>query len=226
MEIIRLELQTHLLSEMKSFYVDQLSLPLREETDTTFAVRAGNTTLKFSAVSDGTHPFYHFAFNIPENKIGEAREWLLRRTELLQDDGDDVIHFVHWNAHSVYFQDPSGNIVELIARHNLNNRSDCPFDQHDLLCISEIGLPLDDVLSTVENLQLTAGIHPWREPSHSFAPLGDEHGLFILVSKGRIWYMSDKPAQAFPLSVTIAGEEEKQLQLQQYTLRFVNQRSR
>jgi catechol-2,3-dioxygenase len=220
MEIVRLELLTDRLADMKSFYTEQLSLPLREETASSFAVDMGSTRLHFSAAADGSKPFYHFAINIPENKIEEAREWLSRRTELRREDGEELVHFIHWNAHSVYFHDPAGNIVELIARHNLPNGVDHPFDQRDFLCVSEIGLPVDDVLTTMEDLQLTTGIPRWREPSSSFATLGDEHGLLIIVSLGRVWFMSDKPAEAFPLRVTMKGNERKELQVKTYTLRF------
>jgi catechol-2,3-dioxygenase len=74
--------------------------------------------------------------NIPENKIEEAQDWLLQHNcKLLKATPNEVIdveknivyfHTIH--AHSVYFYDPAGNLVELIARHHLNNSSIKQFD--------------------------------------------------------------------------------------------------
>ncbi len=212
MEMIELELKTGCLTEIKEFYTSVLGLPLLEEEKGAFTAAAGATRLRFSAESG--MPFYHFAFNIPENKFGQAREWLHQQgVELLKEEGDELVHFPHWNAHSLYFNDPAGNIVEMIARHNLRNAAEGPFSASDILCVSEIGLPVDDVMQTIDNLQLTLNLNPWREPSRQFAPLGGEDGLLIVVPKGRIWFMSDRPAEPFPLRVRIKGKREGRLRI-------------
>ncbi|MFY0545862.1 VOC family protein [Brevibacillus sp. H7] len=216
MEVIELELKTGCLLEMKEFYVNTLGFSLLEETETAFAVKAGTTTLRFSV--DPGKPFYHFAFNIPENKIGQAREWLQQRVKLLQEEGEELVHFPHWNAHSLYFLDPAGNIVELIARHNLSNRGTGAFTPADILRVSEIGLPVDDVMQTIDDLQLALNIGAWREPSRQFAPLGSEDGMFIIVQKGRIWFMTDKPAEAFPLRVKIKGKRNVRTCMKSYAI--------
>ena len=58
-------------------------------------------------------PFYHYAINIPANKIEEAKDWLSNRVRLLwmEDYKDDIADFVNWHAKSIYFYDPAGNIV-------------------------------------------------------------------------------------------------------------------
>ena len=33
----------------------------------------------------------------------------------------DIVDYSHWNAHSIFFLDPGGNVVEYIARHDLKN---------------------------------------------------------------------------------------------------------
>jgi catechol-2,3-dioxygenase len=216
MEMTELDLKTGCLQVTKAFYTQTLELPLIEETETSFAVAVGSTILRFSAASG--QPFYHIAFNIPENKIEQARVWLRQRVSLLQEEGDELVHFPHWNAHSLYFLDPSGNIVELIARHNLCNRTEGPFVPSDMLCVSEIGLPVDDVMQTVEDLKVALNLTAWREPTRQFAPLGGEDGLLIVVPKGRIWFMTDKPAEAFPLHVRIKGKRAARARFQTYTL--------
>jgi len=215
-ELTELELMTSRLQEMKSFYTQSLELPLVEETDASFAVAAGRTRLRFVAASG--QPFYHFAFNIPENKIERASAWLNQRVTLLREPGGEQVHIANWNAHSLYFYDPAGNVVEFIARHYLNNAAPGPFQPDDLLCVSEIGLPVDDVLETAENLQITLGLTAWRELSGQFARVGGEDGMLIVVPKGRIWFMTDKPAEAFPLSVRMRGSRPARVRVQRYTL--------
>src|SRR5438874_12694704 len=86
--------------------------------------------------------FYHFAINIPANKIREAKAWLSNKVQLLwmEDYKSDIADFVNWHAKSVYFFDPAGNIVELIARFDLDNTSDEIFSSKQFLSVSEIGL--------------------------------------------------------------------------------------
>jgi catechol-2,3-dioxygenase len=56
-------------------------------------------------------------------------EWAKKKVELLwlEDYDGYTANFVNWNAQSFYFLDPSGNIVELIARFDLNDHATDPF---------------------------------------------------------------------------------------------------
>ncbi|MEK4662108.1 hypothetical protein MHH93_09440 [Priestia sp. FSL H7-0729] len=60
----------------------------------------------------------------------------------------------------------------------------------------------DDVLSTVNELQ-QIGLTRWDEVSETFAPVGDVHGLFIVVKKDRTWFFSKQKAQIYPLEISI-----------------------
>lgn len=222
MEILELELETGCLEETKAFYTKVLTLKLVEEAEGSFTVAAGASRLRF--IRGAGQPFYHFAFNIPENKIAKAKLWLEDRVDLIEDEGDALVFFPHWNAHSLYFRDPSGNIVEMIARHNLANRSEGAFASDDIRCVSEIGLPVEDVMDTVEKLQVVHGLSTWREPSSQFAPVGDENGLLIVVSTGRIWFMSDNPAAIFPLKVKMKGNKPITTKFANYTLEVAEYR--
>src|SRR5262245_45957653 len=100
-----LDLQTHLVPELRSFYADTLGLPVVAETPETVVFQAGGTRLTFEQVNDSTQPYYHLAFNIPENKLGSAKDWLEQRVSLLRhaETGEDVIFFERWNAHALFF---------------------------------------------------------------------------------------------------------------------------
>lgn len=117
---------------------------------------------------------------------------------------DQVTHQA-WNAQSFYFYDPAGNVVEFIARYNLPNHTSGVFDSHDLLNVSEIGLVVDDVFLTIDAIKYSLGEKIWKEKSDTFAAMEDDNGLLIIAKLGRIWLLTDKPAEAHPIAVTIEG---------------------
>ena len=65
-----------------------------------------------TAESSDDGPLYHYAFNIPENKIEAARQWQKQRTPLIRRGKSEIVHFSGINVHSVYFTAPAGNIVD------------------------------------------------------------------------------------------------------------------
>ncbi len=60
----------------------------------------------------------------------------------IDDDKSFIADFIDWHARSVYFFDPAGNIVELIARDDLNDVADGAFSSRQFRNISETGLVL------------------------------------------------------------------------------------
>lgn len=220
--ILKLHLHTNIPDELRAFYEDALSLPLVKETTASFTVRAGGTSLTFTRpVSESCPAFYHFAFNIPENKLHAAQEWLSNRTPLLKPDGNEVVHFPAWNAHAVYFCDPAGNIVEFIARHDLKNAATGEFTPDDILYASEIGIVVDDVPATVGTLKSKLALDQYRSGTDDFTALGDEHGLLIVVKRKRIWFTTpDQQAEVFPTAVVLHGPKNTRCELVGYPYEF------
>jgi catechol-2,3-dioxygenase len=214
MKIKELELHTQNLLELKMFYTEVLELPLLEDSSDQFSVVAGETILTFH-LSEEKHQ-YHFAFNIPNNKIDAAIQWLSSRVNLITSEDDNIIYFESWNAHSVYFEDPSGNILEFIARHNLHNQKQGTFSYSDILNISEIGLAAYDVLGMVNAFTSAFGVTTWRDPNEFFSTIGDENGLIIAVSKGRQWFMSELIAEYHPVKLIIESGQNHELSHEGY----------
>ena len=200
MKITELQLETHRLAAMKKFYTETLELPLVYANNRSFTVQVGSSRLKFYRTKH-EEPSYHFAFNIPENQLNVAKEWLSSRTELIEKNGESKFHFSKWNADAIYFYDPAGNIGELIARHNLPNASDNPFSSQSILSISEIGYPVEDVTLFCQHLKAELRLKLWDGDEKNFAALGDEEGLVIIVPVGRIWYPTDKKAESFQVTL-------------------------
>lgn len=211
--IAEINMKSAQLDELHRFYGQELKMPVTLDTDK-LTVEAGSTRLVFSPnESTGDNPFYHYAFNIPENKIESARVWQKERTPLLRKGKTEIIHFSAINAHSVYFNDPAGNIVEYIARHDLNNSATGEFSQGDILYASEIGLVVDDVPQTATEVDDSIGLKYSRGyRSQSFTMVGDQHALLILVKRNRLWFPNKKQqAKVHPVEATVRGSKAGQL---------------
>ncbi|TSB46636.1 VOC family protein [Alkalicoccobacillus porphyridii] len=208
MRIQKLTLLTNQLDEMKKFYHHHLHFELIHSGKDSFSVQVGASILVFKRNSDSTTPFYHFAMNIPKNQLQEAKKWLTSITKLNTQDGYDEVFFKNWNAHAIYFTDPAGNILELIARHeDIIQESYSPFHSKRIINISEIGIVTHQVQQLAQKINLM-GIQNARLGSEEFAPLGDAEGLFIIVKDQRTWYFSDQPARFFPVHVVVENVGE------------------
>ena len=214
MEMTGINLQTSSLKKLVHFYSDVLELPIQIVGQSKITIGIGGTALVFEQVK-GADPFYHFAINVPSNKIEEAKTWLNSRVDLIwmDDYKSDVADFRNWNAKSVYFYDPAGNILELIARFDLENKTDEPFSSAQFLCISEIGLVIkpDELDNATERLLKDYDLHYFarQPPLPQFRAIGDNNGLLIVVPEKRNWYPTTKPCGIFPMKVQFNSDGKK-----------------
>ncbi len=211
MNITRLELPTIDLQAQEKFYTGVLDLPV-SLSDSILYVETGETNLAFTQADPDFDGAYHFAFNIPENQFLSAKEWISNRIPLLKDaEGKDEFHSDNWNSHSVYFKDAAENVLEFIARHNLKNAMDGDFRSDQILNISEIGLPSEDVIAFADRLCSKMGLSVFKqEANNTFTPVGDDNGLLILPIKDRIWMPdSGVPAKLLPVKSKHRSEWER-----------------
>ena len=206
MRITAVEVLTARPAEQRAFWGETLGLAVEDSAGGGFAVTAGGTRIAF-VTADEPAPLAHLAFNVPENQIEAARDWVAARTRVLPlpNDGGDIADFSFWNAHALYFADADGNVIECIARHDLDNASDDPFGPGSLLEVSEVGMQSPDVGAAVAWLEEELGLPFYSGDRENFAAVGDERGLFILVPEGRAWLPTDTPAARHPHTVTIAA---------------------
>lgn len=203
MKITHFELRTRDLQAQWEFYSRVLELPVTLLVDL-LEVQVGATRLIFRQADSHFDGAYHFAFNIPENQIYAAKEWIASRVSLLRDEnGKDDFDSDSWNSHSVYFKDAAGNVLEFIARRNLKNPVKGELNSIQILNVSEIGLPSEDVMGLANELCAKLGLSVFhQEPNENFTPVGDDNGLLILPKKGRIWIpQSGVPAELLPVQV-------------------------
>ncbi len=200
MQIKELQLFTDKLDEQKKFYAEILNLDLIYETDDSITIEAGDTTLIF--VRNETAGIYHFAFNIPSFKINEAIDWLKERVKIQQFKDDDIIDFVNWNAYSTYFYDAAGNVLEFIARKNLEIDYEVEFNSGQILNISEFGIPTDKVRRIYDHLHDKFGLKLFWGDFEKFCTVGDEHGLFIIVKEiDKKWFPTSETAYLYPFKM-------------------------
>ena len=197
-----------------------MGFKIQNLSETIVSFQIGQSTLIFELNNDLKNPIYHYAFNIPSNQIEEAKEWLASRTTLVKDtEGNDLIDFSNWNARALYFYDSIGNIGELIARDDLDDYSETAFSSNSIYSISEIGLPVADVLNFKTQVQKHFDVPIYKAGSAKFAPLGDEHGLFICVPLDRVWFpTTDLKSASFPVRVEIEGKSNEVLKYEKYTI--------
>lgn len=160
----------------------------------------GSTDLPIAFVEGEAHP-HHFALH-----VGDLGEWRTRLSvPLLRDEGGfDEFDFSAWGgARAIYFGDPEGSIVELIAR---------PVARPEL-SLAEVGLPVTDVAAAVAALETELDLPHYDGDRQTFSAVGDDGGLLIVVSIGRGWFPIGTPAGAAPVAVTIAGAGTRTLEV-------------
>lgn len=223
MKIREIILHTHLINELKEFYTKTLELTLLKETGTGFTVRTGSSELSFEKSQSEDKPFYHFAFNIPENQLKNAKEWLTGKAnhiKLITLDGEDEFNFESWNAHSIYFYDPAGNILEFIARHRLENKTENEFTSESILSISEIGIPVLQVKKFIDKLTKIFPLPLFSGDMTSLTALGDNNGLLIIVPKGRKWYPDCPKAEIYPMTIITISDMNEEINFEEISCKI------
>jgi catechol 2,3-dioxygenase-like lactoylglutathione lyase family enzyme len=196
MDILEIELLTDNIEETSRFYSGLLGFEKFRVDAKTISFRAGQSLLTFNQ-SDNINPKYHFAFNIPCNKLDEAITWISSMTKLIHTTNEQLIaDFTDWNAKSIYFNDNNGNILEFIARFDLNNLSEKPFDISSIESISEIGIVADKPLVIAEKFITENNLSYFSKgaKSDTFIALGGDLGLFVIVKTNRNWFPTNEPA--------------------------------
>lgn len=207
MRITELTLATSSPEELKKFYADLLGfdeIAAKSDSDG-FSFQCGDTRMNF--VPGDRDAKYHFAFNVHPDKLPEAITWLQQRGVELVHSAEHrgfLIDFPDWWAKSVYFYDPAGNIAEIIARGALGPAGNTPkFSAKSITGVSEIGVVTDDVPAMREWISTAHGIHAFARNKNTddFSAMGDDHGLLLLVTAGRKWYMGNFEAHHYPLAI-------------------------
>ncbi|AXB59059.1 VOC family protein [Flavobacterium fluviale] len=198
MKLEHIQIQSNNIQQTAIFYQDVLELPIIEKKTNSISIQAGNSILEFVENAD-FKSIYHFAFNIPENKLEEVIQWCRNKINLISiEDQNVVANFENWNANASYFYDNNGNLLEFIARHDLDNSQTEKFSSKAILNISEIGIVNENPLELGKQLAAKHGLEFFSKNTNSelFAAIGDDEGLLIMVKPNRNWYPTQTPSES------------------------------
>ena len=200
-----------LLPELAAFYGERLGLPVVRPDATSVGIEVGESKLELRSGS-GT-PFYHVAILAPGDRFEAALVWCRERVELLPDreTGEPVFEFTNWGAQALYFHDPAGSIVELIAHGGVGEAGATgPFAPGELLGLSEVGIVCDPP-SLAARLERELELEVWDGSVQGVGRLafvGEKARTLILCRAGRPWLPTGRPAEAHPVEVVLFGPPE------------------
>ena len=194
-------LYTNQLKFLRRFYGDVMELDISKANDEQFTVEVGESSITFK--HSDRPAFYHFAMNIPGNQFSMMKYWMQDRVLLNRDESRDEIYFSSFDADSMYFEDPAGNIVELIGRRHRDLFGD--LTTASFLNISEVSITTPFVTEVGEQIQdFGIGLRGGTEVNpESVNFLGKGDAFIVLVKPGRRWYFSKKLSETHPLEMTL-----------------------
>ena len=204
MQIVAVRLASADVAAQCGLYIGALGLEELDAPTGTLAVRVGASRL---VLEPGAPSPQHVAVRIPSAAYADALDWLGERTALLPNaEGGREHPFPDWNADAMYFRDPDGNVLELIAHHDLDDPYEPPFGPRDLLGIGEAGVPVDHLPTFLADLERRHGIRRWSGDGVGFAAAGDKRGSLIVVPRGRPWHpVPGSDATAAPVAIEVEG---------------------
>jgi catechol-2,3-dioxygenase len=197
MEIKEIEIHTDDLKGTEDFYTNVLDFKLISKSKNTITFLAGNSRLTFLK-SHNQNPNYHFAFNIPHNKLDSAIIWTRSKLTLLKNEENEIIsNFESWNSKSIYFYDNNKNVLEFIARYDLENEIKKEFDSSSIIAISEIGIVTEEPMKFASQIIKSNNLNFFEKgkQSEQFVSLGNDEGLLIIVKNERKWFPTELKAE-------------------------------
>ncbi|HKK12002.1 MAG TPA: hypothetical protein VJ945_04185 [Flavobacteriaceae bacterium] len=193
LKISEVVLYSNNIQNQKQFYRDVLGFGLLLDAPDRISFKMGNSLLTFTYKAH--FKTSHLAFNIPSNQIHGALEWLSKRVDILSFENKPIVDFKSWNAESIYFYDADLNILEFIARKNLNITSHADFSSDEVLSISEMGMATTNIESLYKAINGIREIPLFDGDFSRFCALGNDEGLFILVDKNKkTWFPTGEEA--------------------------------
>lgn len=180
-----------------------MELDITESRDEQFTVNVGESAITFHQSKDPS--LYHFAINIPGNQFSLMKLWMQDRLVLNQDGGINEIYYSSFDADSMYFEDPAGNLIELIGRRKRDMFGE--LTTAAFLNVSEVGIVTPFVAEVGDQLQ-DFGIplrHGTEADPKSLNHLGKGDTFIVLAPPNRRWDLdfSKKETETHPLKVIL-----------------------
>jgi catechol 2,3-dioxygenase-like lactoylglutathione lyase family enzyme len=241
MRIVRLTMDCADLGAQEAFWAGTLGLEVVRRDDE-LDVLLDSSVIRFRRAAPGTAPRHHFAINVPPGSIERAAGWAEARLKLLtfhgyedEEEGATIVH-ADRGTPAVYFLDPVGNVVELIANVRLAGETGAApggravvegrgFGPEDLLDLAEVGIAAADPEATCAALRDFLGEEVlWGGgPDWLLSAIGDARSVVIVAPLDRGWIPVGLPARPAPTEIVVLADEPAELTLPEgpYVLRKV-----
>lgn len=233
MRIVRLTLDCADLGAQEEFWAGTLGLAVARPGEDELDVVLDSSVIRFRRAASGTAPRHHFAINVPPGSIERAAAWVAERAEPLsfhdypgEEDGATIVH-ADRGTPAVYFLDPAGNVVELIANEWIGDGSRGGFGPEDLLDLAEVGIAAADPAATCAAVGEFLGEDVYWSvgPDRVLTAIGDARAVVIVAQRDRGWIPVDLPARPTPTEIVVLADEPAELALPEgpYLLRKVTE---
>ncbi|MBX7203260.1 MAG: hypothetical protein K1X77_09325 [Bacteroidia bacterium] len=201
---ILLDCQQSQLSKQAFFWNQIMGFELVASSATGFSVMVGNSKLTFRKGQTGYGGIYNFTLDVPENQIESVRLWVLKRSGIVPnaETNAEIQHKSKLNAHSLYFRDPVGNLIECIARHDLANAREGEFDQTMFTGISNVSVVTRNVKDCGDTLYKYFQYAGVDGTSNSVKLVGGNSGTLTLHIPTRPFFPTEDIV-AFPYRIEI-----------------------
>lgn len=164
-------------------------------------IHLNDSDIIFKIDSTEEKPFYHFAIDIHPNHYDFLKKKISDQVCLLTEDEKDEIYFDQFNAKSFYINDPSGNIVEFVARNELDYNESINIGYIRISEISLVTNKVDETFNKLVNYKFRELNNELKEESLNFICSDEEEQYILLTNEGRRWLFSDKLSESFPLQI-------------------------
>jgi len=183
--------------QIRSFWENTIGCDVVNQTFNSFTIKIGNSLLTFKPnTTTIARPQYHFAILIPSNQIENCLAWLKnggkkKNGEEIQlwrggETNAEIIQSPLYNSSSVYFADYGGNIIELVARRNIDNVEVGEFSSEMFKEINSVSMVTKEVRAAQDLISENLGYKPVDRTTSGYKVMGNANGLINLVVQNRI----------------------------------------
>lgn len=230
-DIVNVEMRSNNFENNKRFWRDVMGFEVIDTvSDNIFEVKIGFNSITFinnsgaQDTSSSVTPKYQFTIAIPSNQIENCYAWLLDADStnaskvaepakfwIDAETGSVIYRRNQYNSQSIYIKDAGNNIVEILARHDLNNTAEGEFNRGMFLGITEVGVVSRDLRKAAEDLKAAYGVEEVVGSSNSYKPLGGPTGLLKLNIEGKIWTPTENEiAVSYPMTIRVRADSSIQ----------------
>ncbi|HPH81956.1 MAG TPA: hypothetical protein PL185_05265 [Flavobacteriales bacterium] len=226
-DIAELEIRTSDMGKAFTFWSETLGMPIIDTNTVSFTVKIGSSRLTYRLSNTTLPPVNHFAISIPGNQIEKALDWLKNTdgkyangpknpVEIITDEitGAEISSNPIYNSHSIYINDGTGNIIELIARHDFGTNVTGDFNQDQLLKISEVAVVTKNITKCLGIVSEEFGVDVFPNSTSSYKPVGGADGIILLIMPNKPWKPTESIlSEPFETIVTLRYPEDKTILL-------------